>query len=284
MRKNATLTVDKNWLHAPGAESCQIIASNTLLFTYILFYELLTTSPDKMAHCFRNLLDFEESLRLIPNLGRLLRYEGNTQEPCTPFLERRFTKRIRISPRTGIPDYPFTDDHRRVIEEERQQFEVNAFARFREMSAVTHGWFPQLTSMRMGGSREELDKVIVSIATNEDMIRDIFDSIRRPPMPPARSIGPDWAHFRWIQVRLLAGVDFEWRYGVGNPKTVGKKLVNQFLDLEYLTVATLSGGFLTLENRLKEWFRLLCPEGVLLPEISKDVEIPSNPLPVPPQG
>lgn len=67
-----------------------------------------------------------------------------------------------------------------------------------------------------------------------------------------------------MQVHLIAGVDFIWRSGHSACVT-SSKLPNDYLDLEYLIIVLAAGAFATFEKRLRAWFRLLAPEGELLP-------------------
>lgn len=83
-------------------------------------------------------------------------------------------------------------------------------------------------------------------------------------MPAPELIDCRWAFYRRMQVDLLAGIDFIWRYG-HSAAFEAKKLPNNYLDLEYLVLATLAESFATREKRLREWFIQLCPGGDLIP-------------------
>jgi hypothetical protein len=219
-----------------------------------------------MAHCFRNLVGLEPSLMLIPNLGRLLRYENNTQEASTPLIERKFVSPIGINPKTGQPDFPFTDEQRALIEAERKRRDIEEPRDIQGVLASTPGWFPALKQIKPGSNRPLIDELEDKIASDEKMIRAIYDAIRHPPMPPANSLSRDWAYYRRMQVYLLAGVDYCWRYGPGNTDCKPKDFANQCIDLEYLILGLLADAFLTHEKRLRRWYQLLKPSGTLLPE------------------
>lgn len=96
------------------------------------------------------------------------------------------------------------------------------------------------------------------------MVRELYGAIRKDFMPSPDAIDPRWLFFRWMQVHLLAGVDFIYRYGHSACVT-SSKLPNDFIDLEYLVIGLVAGAFATREKRLRRWFRLLSPDGELLP-------------------
>jgi hypothetical protein len=265
--------MDKSWVHAPGKLIHSVAQEFHMLFSEVLFYELLTTAPSEMTHCFRNLIGLEASLALIPNLRRLLRYENNTQEPCTPLLKRKFVVPIEINRKTGQPNFPFSDKQRALIESERSRRDVEDPKEIQEVLASTAGWFPALKKVKPGSNRQLIDKLEEHIASDDQMIKAIYNAIRHPPMPPASSLSQDWAYYRRMQVYLLAGVDYCWRYGSGNKECRPKDFANQCIDLEYLVLGLLADAFLTRENRLRHWHRLLKPSGRLLPS----EEGPANP-------
>ncbi len=103
----------------------------------------------------------------------------------------------------------------------------------------------------------------LQIRDDREDIRGFYRNHRVPPWPEPELIDEQWAFFRWIQVQLLAGLDFFASYGVKIQPSL-EKLMHELLDLEYLIMALLVGGLASREKRMIERFKLLRPGGILL--------------------
>lgn len=258
-----TTLIDKSWLHSPG--NLDSLEDNRQFFlSHILFYEVLTTTPKERARCFGNLQRLEPSLLLLPGLGTLLRYEAATSQPCIPLEDRRAHESFSIHPDANNPDFPITASQQRFLKSYTNEREVEEVSEFKHCCVAVTGWFPILKDVQPGGPRDVVDPLIEAVATNQQMIRDRYAEIRHPGMPAPNLIDSCWAFYRRMQVNLLAGIDFIWRYG-HTADFESKKLPNQYLDLEYLILATLAGSFATRETRLRDWFMRLRPDGELVP-------------------
>ncbi|MDO8433020.1 MAG: hypothetical protein Q7S58_11490, partial [Candidatus Binatus sp.] len=86
---------------------------------------------------------------------------------------------------------------------------------------------------------------------------------RNRSYPPAKLINEEWTLFRWIQVQLLAGLDFFASHGLGAPFN-RENLFHGLLDLDYLITAVVVGGLASREKQMLERFSLLRPDGLVL--------------------
>ena len=90
------------------------------------------------------------------------------------------------------------------------------------------------------------------------------------PIPATSMMDESWAILRHSQVHLFFAVDIWERYGDDvllrelNEKQY-QKIEHDVMDAEYLALAILEGAFATEEKKLRGLFRLLCPNGVLVP-------------------
>ena len=82
-------------------------------------------------------------------------------------------------------------------------------------------------------------------------------------------MGRSWAVFRWVQVHLLAAVEFYAKYGDGINRTSEAKLENERVDLNYLVFAVLARGLATNDKAMARRFAALAPGGMLLPEAQR---------------
>jgi hypothetical protein len=110
---------------------------------------------------------------------------------------------------------------------------------------------------------ERVRELSLQIRNDREDIRGFYRNHRIPPWPEADEIDEQWTFFRWIQVQLLAGLDFFASYGV-KIQPSREKLMHELLDLEYLIMALIVGGLASREKRMIERFKLLRPDGILL--------------------
>jgi len=132
---------------------------------------------------------------------------------------------------------------------------IHVWQSLREMPAIKNA------------SPKELPEVIkahkIKIRDDRDDMRGFYANHRYPHFPPPDLIDEQWAYFRWIQVYLLAGLDFINRYGV-NVVPSEEKMIHELIDLDYLIPAILLGGLACREKIFLERFRLLRSDGVVL--------------------
>jgi hypothetical protein len=94
-------------------------------------------------------------------------------------------------------------------------------------------------------------------------MRGFYANHRHADFPAPELLDEEWAFFRWVQVQLLAGLDFIGRHGV-NAQPNEESMLHELLDLDYLISALLVGGLACRENRFIQRFRFLRPDGVIL--------------------
>lgn len=94
-------------------------------------------------------------------------------------------------------------------------------------------------------------------------MRGFYRNHWHKPLPKPELIDQKWWHFRWIQVHLLAGLDFIKSYG-RDVKPNEKRLTNEVLDLKYLVNALLVGGVASRDSTIVDLFKFLRPDGIVL--------------------
>jgi len=101
------------------------------------------------------------------------------------------------------------------------------------------------------------------IRDDREDLRGFYRNHMHANFPAPELIDEEWSYYRWIQVHLLAGLDFINRYG----KTVRpgeETLMHEVLDLTYLINALLIGGLASRDSRILERFKFLRSDGVVL--------------------
>jgi hypothetical protein len=121
----------------------------------------------------------------------------------------------------------------------------------------------ELKDVRPGEMRATVDKLSLQIRDDREDMRGFYRNHRHSSFPAPEIIDERWAFFRWIQVTLVAGLDFFASYRVDkspNPED----LLHELLDMDYLVSALLVGGLACCEKRFIGRFRFLRPDGIVL--------------------
>jgi len=264
------IVLDKSWLQGHSKEDViSLTANNRLLVTDMLFYELTTTNDNvSMKRCFEKLIESVNYCDFIENVGGLLRYEMKNNLPCTPFTGKPFLHNANRFTNIfeGIITNGFSEYQEKCKIEERKEREINEAEMFKMMFASVGVWFPALYKTK-GSSDIEYQSICEQIVTDSNKIKSIYAELiklRKNCYTPVDNINENWTFYRWMQVYLLAAIEYCQKYGVDNAAVISKKLPNEFLDLEYLITATLADGFATSERRLQNLYKLLCPNGILI--------------------
>jgi hypothetical protein len=257
----AGILIDKSWVQGGSAGTlASVSAEHDLLMPEALFYELLTTRRDEQILCFARLSKVQNSIRLLCGIPDLLRYESESGKPATPLANRCIANSISFHPTAGTTGYSFTEQHVETIEAERASREGTGLQELQRVSSVVSGWFPALKGLPANSQRDRIQPYLQRVATDVDMVRDIFGAIRSPGMPEPAALDDRWAFFRYVQVRLVGALEYIRRYGDRNEAATGKKIPNFFLDQDYLIPALLADGLASCDAEMLEFYQLLAPQ------------------------
>jgi hypothetical protein len=260
------IVIDKSYLEgAQTEEVLRLCQENKVLMPESLFYELLTTTPKKRVNCFRKLPDKKDPVVLIPNVGTLMRFEINNKLPCNPVTQLAIGGGGKFNINLRNEDYCLP------VEKISQWMEKirKEIIEFKECSAIVYHWFPSLAQYRTGQQSSTISTIEDVIAKDENRIREIYEEIREPSFPARDMIGPDWILFRRMQVHLLAAVDYIRRFGLNNTSAKIASIENDFLDIEYCITGVQVGALACRDNRMREMFNKLCPNGLLIEGIDE---------------
>jgi len=265
------IVLDKSYLDAATPE--QILAlhgKHRLLMPDVLFYELITTNEASMRNCFNKFPETSNPVSLIPNVGTLLRYELTTRKPCTPLYDQRERAAFCFNSelRTGAFEFTEAQSEERTNQEAIIKQKAEEFFKLAMMVAT---FFPQINGIPYADLPAQISGAKKTVAIDITAVRAIYAKLAEAEeglnSVSSDTLNPNWALFRWIQVRCLYSLDLIFRYYgclPSNPTTrFWTKIEHDMLDSEYVILASLSGAFACNENRMIEFFRLICPNGVL---------------------
>jgi hypothetical protein len=206
------------------------------------------------------LKSIENSLVLLPGIGEMFRAEAHEHKPAAQVL---VGKRVILNPKLRRGGHFFeldgqtkeTANGRTVELEERIDDMIAIWRDFKTLPALNDATHSEMPS--------RVHELSLQIRDDREDIRRFYGNHRIPPWPQAELIDEQWTFFRWIQVQLIAGLDFFASYGIKTQPS-REKLMHELLDLEYLILALVVGGLASREKRMIQRFKLLRPDGILL--------------------
>ena len=257
------LIVDKSFLQAISGAQLQLYVNEGWTFGIprVFWDEHFRKWDKKRFANLKKLRSVEKDLVLLPGISEMFRAERDTLKPA-PLV-------LRCKAVDFKPDM-FGDDARspELDPDTRTKGEIVTKRLERRLNQIVPLWnaFKQIPEFQNAKS-EDMPKIVKlkreQIRDDREDMRGFYRNHRHAASPPAELIDERWAHFRWIQVQLLAGLDFFASYGLGAPFR-REDMINELIDLDYLITAILVGGLASRDRRMIDRFKLLLPDGVVL--------------------
>lgn len=256
------VVIDKSFLDGVSSAQLQFYVQNgwTFAMPEVLMYEHFRKRDDRRIANIFKLHSIEKRVFRLPGIGEMFRMEGRRRKPAITTLQAKTVEFIVQKGPSG--EYFELDGESLMLTEERSEqlaakvpMMIHVWQSLRELPAIKNA------------SPKELPEVIkehqIKIRDDRDDMRGFYANHRYPQFPPPDLIDEGWAYFRWVQVYLLAGLDFISRYGV-NVVPSEENMIHELIDLDYLIPAILVGGLACREKIFLERFRLLRSDGVVL--------------------
>lgn len=258
------IVIDKSYLHGAGRQQVENLCRNhKVLMPESLLYELLTTTPEKRVKCFGNFPDIENPVALVPNVGTLLGYEVANNIACKPVTKAAINVRFQFNSRLRETDYELPKEQAEELKKWKQDARAD-IEEFKKCSAIVYHWFPSLANYCPGRPDDVISEAEEAIANDVSIIRKIYNEIRHKSFPPANAIDKNWTLFRWVQCHFLAAIEYIRKYGPNNTSMQAKGIENDFLDIQYCITGIQVGAFASRDEKLKNIFQKICPDGHLL--------------------
>jgi len=275
MPAKPALIIDKNVLQGWSKQRLADLADRfELLMPDVLFFELMSTGDHvARARCFSKLPGGENPITLVEHLGAHLSHELTHQAPLGKPSTRRAVGRFRFNPLLSSADYRLPDEQMQATLERTEylrQRSVEYLERARTAADIVARRIAQ-TGEKRPAAFEALREQVLDLEQMRDFISDFEAPEGEPRMPPTENMDRSWAIFVHQVVAWLFALDMAERrwselHQPGFAEANAVKLEHDVLDAEYLALGVLEGGLATHERKLRSWFRLLCPDGVLIPE------------------
>lgn len=258
------IVLDKSYLHHVGPKKmAEFCSSYQGLMPESLFYELLTTSPEKRAKCFRNLPKVENPLVLVKNVGSILRAEVERKTPFADIKDASIHIRYMFNKDLINPHHEFTTEQKNSTLKWKKDIALRV-CDFKQKAAVVSGWFPRIKGFKPGSDPKPIEEAKRLVCRDSAVVREIYDHTRNQVFPPAELVDERWGLFREIQVYVVAALDYVFKYGDNNPDALSRKIENEYLDLEYCITASLVGALASQDKRMIARFKSIRPDGFVL--------------------
>lgn len=270
--------LDKSYLDGTSkAEVDNLAKTSRFVVSAALFHELLTTRPESRVRCFSKLPQTDNPVVLVERAGNMASLEMTTASPAglpsanlvEIYGSFRFNKRLLDL------DYTLPPESAEAVEEKRLDVEesINALV---ELSETVPDLFPDLTAGSNEQRRDALHRAEMWVS-DPNNVANFLSTLTSPepsrPFPNAKQSPEEWASVALLQARLLFVTDLYTRYqgklaDIMTPQ-VRLRLEHDVHDAEILALGILEGALATKEHKLRRWFRLLRPGGLLFPKGTK---------------
>lgn len=264
--------IDKSFLDGASKDEVRrLCEEEVVLFSESLFFELMTTSEHSQKRCFSKFPEEPNPVKLIPNVGTLLRYEIENQAQCSPLIQHALVDDFQFNEKLRQGTYVAEGDVLRSLTEWKDQVKSDT-EDFLVRCSIVHQFFPELNGIEYKSFPSAVENARSRVAEDQELVREIYKSFLDEDAPsnaPAPELlGPDWAFFRWIQCQLLSALRMFKKYQgkIELPATEGTftRAEHTMHDIYYTILATLSGSLATGDQEIIDDFRLACPKGVLI--------------------
>jgi hypothetical protein len=212
----------------------------------------------RIANLFK-LHSIERSLVLLPGIGEMFRSEATTLRPAGITMR---ANAVRFTVEQGPSGEYFELDRSSLMSTERRSSELKE--KCLTMMTVWRSLrqIPDLRDASPKETPEVIKGLSLKIRNDREDMCGFYANHRQSWFPAPHLLDEKWAFFRWIQVYLLAGLDYISRYGMRtNPNE--ESIAHELLDLDYLISALLVGGLACREHRILERFRFLRQGGLI---------------------
>jgi len=269
MADTSGIILDKSFVQGSKASDiAQLSAKGRGLMPDVLFFEMLSSDEPGRSRCFKK-FPGENPVTIVPNVGTLLAYEVEhgraSDRPSLHALETRY----QFNPLLAKGSYNLPPEATEVLERElnRVAEDVSTFIQLVNLAPLM---FPDAFSGTYAFRQEARAEAERVLATDPEPIQRFYGELRDAEgrlAPIKAALNPTWAHFRWLQVRLVATLDLACRFGTVSETPSEKqrrKLEHFMLDIEYVILGALEGALAAGDGWMQDIWRRVCPDGLLV--------------------
>ena len=254
------IIVDKSFVIGSSLDELKNLSKdNNLILPAVLAYELSTTEKkDQSKVAWAKLNTISKNIKLIERINDLMKYEIENQKPFGNIED--FFCEFSFSVDDAILNSEFTKQQKFIINRLKIEWEKEGFDNYKIISSNVFFDLPEIQNIK-GQSSVDYLPFLEKVANDEDLIKNIYTEIKPKKFPPVKKLNKNWAIFRYLQMNIMAGIEYTRKYGIGNINVKSKNAINDNLDLEYTMLGVLCKNIASNDEKIKLFFKLCCPEG-----------------------
>jgi len=265
-----SIVLDKCFLQGSTKTRIHELAkTHRLIVSDALFYELLTTSEPGRSRCFAKFPTVSNPVDLVSHIGALMNIEIATHRPSGKPSAHKEQFKFEFNSNLLSQDYEPSEEAQLIIKDQTIQLHADVRSFIARVPLMAE-FFPNLLA---GSDQQQLQEREIAereIAKSGSLLP--FYANLEPPqgqkaLPPADIVNENWALYRWLQVQFLFALDLYVRYRGSVPDDLSpamfERIEHDVLDAQLMMLGCLEGAFATNENKLKRWWKLICPTGQL---------------------
>ena len=268
------VVLDKSFLQGVTGLELQFYVQKGWVFVIpeVLWYEHFRTWDQRRFANLRKLKSVEKDIVLLPGIGEMFRAEARERKPASQALGMKtavLNKKLFANSQFFELDEKTrrTSAERTVELEDKLDLMVELWTAYRQ--------FPEFENAKSEDMPGIVRAKSIQIRDDRNDMRGVFTKYGQASFPPADMIDENWIFFRWIQVQLLAGLDFFASYGLGAPFN-REDLFHELLDLDYLIPALVVGGLACRERRCCPDSSFFDPTGLSSDSFRWEIRSPST--------
>ncbi|MYN09204.1 hypothetical protein [Pseudoduganella aquatica] len=267
------VVLDKSYVMASSTAGLRsLFEEYDFLLPEAFTYELAKATPEKRAKEFRKFPTVDKPFYPVPHVGVFLNQELTYHQACAKPSEGLRNIAYGHVKDFSDPKYVLAPHLAQALEKRREEVFLDTEVFLQDIDLFRAEYAHQLKNIQREEVRYELESKIVN---DRDVFLRHYDQLKvdqklNPGKVkiPAEMIDERWITYRWYQVRGLFALDLAARYPdtdvIRSSEAAMEKLRHDVLDAQYLTVASIQGSFAVQEEKIKRWWKLLCPNGDLL--------------------
>ena len=274
------IIVDKSYVQGAGSLS-ETQRSWSLLFPDAFFFEVASTNPSARQSCLSKLreLNGNGNVYVVSNVGELFRKEIHDLV-CAGQPSENLVQGLDLDAFFSAQFDDLTKARRDALAHTEIEFDQDVDGLI-EKANTLHGHIEGASN----GSTEQRKKAYglarQEVAQDRDFIVKFFAEVLcggayAPPgarflmqIAQTGAFGPEWALYRWTQVTLLYALEWLEKHGRIAPEKLTtkqrEKLQHDVLDMQYVVLGVLQGALASKDKRMRAMFKLLRPDGAMLP-------------------
>lgn len=260
------ILLDKSFIQGtPKSEFHDFLNFHECYLNETAFYELLTTEKAKRISAFSKLIELNNPVKLVHNVGAFLRFENSKKMPCHPNQVLVTENDFCFNQKLILSDFKLTNQNEKDLAEWKEVTKIEILELLKLTSTLPQ-IFPELVGYKVGSSPGLVERIEDDL-TEEEFLLNVVANLIPQSICEIPSPSLNWATIRWIQIKLISCLEIARRYGFSSfPNEKLNKIENIFHDFAQLLPASKLDGIATYDKHLRKVYKMLKTSGKVLPE------------------